>query len=106
MILGDAKLDYIFYSFWKNEFSEAAVIFKGRLGFEEIKNICYAKWGKGNQSDLIPERYIWSGNVSLIALSYDPIENFGLLNIKSQKYLKEIDEYKKNKAREDAGKGL
>ncbi len=102
--IGDAKLEHIFYVFWKNKFSGVMIKSKGYSNCRDLKQATFAKFGKGSQDNQFIEKYVWYGTTTTIILNYNEISEEGTLLLISMELRKQQEEYKQKKAKEGAEK--
>jgi hypothetical protein len=97
--LGDAKLEYVQYGFWKGIYSSVAFGIRGVKNWEALKSICFENFGRWHKPDWRVERYYWVGRHSAMTLQYDQAMSEGQLYV----YSKTI--YERQLARERQGAG-
>jgi len=71
-----------------------------------IKEAVFEKFGKGYQPNEFIERYVWGGTRTGMMLEYNEISEIGRLWMFSIEIDKEIEAYRKQKAKEGAEKGF
>ena len=82
--LGDAKLDYIQYGFWKGIYSSVAYGTTGARNWEALKSICFENFEPWHERDMRIERYYWVGKNSAMTLEYDEALYKGQLYVYSK----------------------
>ncbi len=75
--MGNAKLERIFYGFWKNKFSSIRISIKGYTNWSSFKAVVFKNFGEGLQSNKNIEEYIWNGENTWMLLSYKGTSEFG-----------------------------
>jgi hypothetical protein len=82
--MGDAKLDYIQYGFWKDIYSSLIFGISGAANWEALKEVCFDNFERWHKPDWRVERYIWVGKHSAMTLEYDEPLSQGRLYIYSK----------------------
>ena len=100
--LGDVKLEYVLYGFWKGIYSSFVFGVKGSGDWKGLKRICFENFESWHQPDRYVERYYWVGNHSAMTLEYNEAEDVGQLYV----YSKTIYERQLAKERAWAGPQL
>jgi hypothetical protein len=85
--LGDAYLNSIVYSFWRDQFYTVTVWTAGKTNYISLRNEAFKRFGKGQQSDQTLERYLWSDASTDRMLKFIKDTQVGMLWMRS----KEID---------------
>ncbi len=91
--MGNAKLERIFYGFWKNKFSSVKILTKGYTNWSSFKAVVFEKFGEGMKFGEIPdyEWYLWFGENTCMDLSYlGPVEEGELSIILSETLLQQV----------------
>ncbi len=104
--IGGAKLEIIEYGFWREKFCVVLVITQGYTNWAGLSEAVFEKYGKGYQDNEYIEKYIWSGSVTVMMLTYNEISGEGTLLMRSEEIYKQQKAYKKQKAKEGAEKGF
>ena len=80
--MGEVKLDYIHYEFWKGIFYLADIGFEGVENWNNLRVRMFATFGKGRseseEGDQLPVRYRWEGEKTTITMIYDSKMGGGL----------------------------
>jgi len=97
--LGDAKLEYVQYGFWKGVYSSVAFGIRGVENWEALKSICFENFERWHKPNRYVDRYYWVGKHSAMTLRYDEVLAEGQLYV----YSKVI--YERQLARERQGTG-
>jgi len=92
LMIGNAKLDAIYYGFYNDKFYVVIAQTLFFTDFEELKKACFEYFGKGEQPRLYYDEYFWDGERVKISLVYDRYAINGTLMIVS----KELEKYIKN----------
>ncbi len=100
--MGDAKLEYVQYGFWKGIYSSVAFGTKGAENWEALRNICFESFEDWHKPDMRVERYYWVGKHSAMTLEYDEALSTGQLYV----YSKVIYERQLAQKRQGAGSRL
>ncbi len=73
--IGEAKLDYIEYEFWKGKFYLVDMGFQGTENWNNVRKEVFAMFGKGQsmseKGEKLPETYRWEGEKTTIIMIYD-----------------------------------
>jgi len=77
--MGGAKLEVIFYYFWKDKLSAVCIVTDGEMNWEYFKAIIFEKFGIGYQDNKFIEYYTWVGDKTLMSLEYDEVSERGVL---------------------------
>ena len=101
--IGAAKLKSISYSFWQGKLIDVLIQTEEFSG-EDLKNVCFEKFGQDAKMSRHREDYRWDGKMALILLSISA--NKGALLIQSQEIVGQQETYEKQKAKEGAKKGF
>jgi len=73
--MGGAKLDAIYYGFWKGKLCCVWVIFQGRENLDALRDICIAQYGPGKAQN-VPNpggeliNFSWRGKTACVSLDY------------------------------------
>ncbi len=74
--IGEAKLDYIEYEFWKGKFYLVDMGFQGTENSDSVRKAVFAMFGKGQsmseKGEKLPETYRWEGEKTTVIMIYDP----------------------------------
>jgi len=118
LIIGKAKLEKIFYSFWMGNFEGVWIDFKGDENFEALKKELFERYGKALESEELMKNmqkgretepssiahaeqfYAWWGKNADMSLSYSKKRYTGTLCINSRKITEDRRAYEKEKERE------
>ena len=80
--MGEVKLSFIHYEFWKGVFYLVDIGFEGAENWNNLRARMFATFGKGQseleKGDQLPLRYRWEGEKTTIILIYDPNMGGGL----------------------------
>lgn len=95
--MGDAKLEYVQYGFWKGIYSSVAFGFRGTENWEAVKSICFDNFERWHKPKRFIELYYWVGKHSAMTLEYNEIRSEGQLYV----YSKTIYERQLARARGD-----
>ena len=80
--MGEVKLSYVHYEFWKGIFYLADIGFEGLENWNNLKARVFATFGKGRseseKGDQLPTRYRWEGEKATIIMIYDSSTGGGL----------------------------
>lgn len=101
--IGGAKLKSISYCFWQGKLFDVLIQTED-FGGEELKNVCFEKFGRGAKMSRYSEDYQWDGKIALIILSISTSK--GTLLIQSQEIARQKETYERQKAKEGAKKGF
>lgn len=119
LAIGEAKLNNVFYSFWKGEFESVWIDFVGEENFEALKKDLFERFGKALEPEAgmdkmgkRPRRerspteragafYVWWGKNTDIWLSYSKDRHKGTLTMNSRKIREERRDYEKEKEKEE-----
>ena len=82
--LGDAKLEYVQYGFWKGIYSSVAFGFRGTENWEAVKSICFDNFERWHKPKSFVDRYYWVGKHSAMTLEYNEIRSEGQLYVYSK----------------------
>lgn len=100
--MGNAKLEYVQYGFWRGIYSSVAFGTKGVGNWEALKTVCFENFERWHKPDRRVERYYWVGKHSAMTLAYDEGLSQGQLYV----YSKTIYERQLGRARQAAGPRL
>jgi len=101
--IGDADLQYISYSFYKNQFYLVMIGFQSLTNFTKLKETLFEQYGEGNRTNRFMERYFWFGADVSITLDYNEIRETGSISYFFKPILDQIKLDQKNKAKKGAG---
>jgi hypothetical protein len=104
--LGAAKLNSISYAFWNGKFCIATVLTTREVDYDNLKNVCFEKFGKGVQNNQFMENYIWFGDKARMSLKYNEISKIGNLTIFSTDITNRIISQQDRKNNEGATNGF
>ncbi len=104
--IGKAKLSAIVYQFYKDKFYIVAISTNNPINFDALKDVVFVKFGDGRQPNKYIKRWVWFGDMANIGLEYNESSQTGTLLIFSQKISLQIEEVKKQEAKEGAEKGF
>jgi len=80
--IGKAKLDYIQYEFRKGRFYLVEIGFQGIRNFNQVKEIMFETYGKGQsmleKKEKLTESYFWEGEKTDIIMIFDADEGGGI----------------------------
>jgi hypothetical protein len=82
--LGNAKLEYVQYGFWKGIYSSFAYGVRGAENWEELKRICFENFGLWHKPNRYVETYYWVGRHSAMTLQYNEVMSEGQLYVYSK----------------------
>ena len=82
--MGDAKLEYVQYGFWKGIYSSVVFGTKGVENWEALKRVCFENFARWHKPDRRIERYYWVGKHSAMTLEYDKALYQGQLYVYSK----------------------
>ena len=97
--MGDAKLEYVRYGFWKGLYSSVLFGTRGVKNWEALRSICFENFEPWHQPDWRVERYYWVGNHSAMTLEYNKTLDQGDFIV----YSKTIYERQLAQERQEAG---
>jgi hypothetical protein len=118
LVIGKAKLENIFYSFWMGNFESVWIDFKGDENFEALKKELFELYGKALEAEELmnkmdkrargepstirhaEEFYAWWGKNTEMSLSYSKDRLKGTLSINSRMISAERRAYEKQKEKE------
>ena len=73
--IGEAKLDYIEYEFWKGKFYLVDMGFQGTENWNNVRKEVFAIFGKAQRmpekGENLPETYRWEGEKTTMIMIYD-----------------------------------
>lgn len=73
--IGEAKVDYIQYEFWKGKFYLVDMGFQGTDNWNNVRKAVFAMFGKGQsmseKSETLPVTYRWEGEKTTAIMIYD-----------------------------------
>ena len=101
--IGGAKLKSVTYSFWQGKLIDVLIQTEEFNG-EDLKNVCFEKFGKGAKMRRYSEDYQWDGKIAFIILSISTDK--GALLIQSQEMARQKETYEKQRAKEGTKKGF
>jgi len=121
LTIGEAKLQNIFYSFWKGEFESVWIDVEGEENFEALKKELFEQFGRPGESEGSmkekgkktrrerdpPNReragvlYAWWGKSTEVLLSYSKDRHKGTLSMNSKKIREERRDDEKRREREE-----
>ncbi len=82
--MGDVKLEYVQYGFWKGLYSSLAFGVKGEENWEALKRICFGNYNGWHRPDWRVEKFQWVGKHSAMTLQYDEVLSEGQLYVYSK----------------------
>ena len=82
--MGDIKLAYVRYGFWKGLHSSRLFGVEGLSRWEALKAACFQNFEFWHKPDWRIERYYWVGDESAMTLGYDEVTSQGELYIYSK----------------------
>ena len=82
--IGDAKLEYVQYGFWKGLYSSFAFGTTGVRNWEALRNIVFENFGRWHKPDWRVWRYEWVGRNSAMSLAFDEATEEGQLYVYSK----------------------
>lgn len=100
--IGDAKLQVIEYTFYKDKFMRVHIIFKDFSNFYHLREILIQQYGPPQDSNNIMKEYFWLGKRTSITFSFNEIKNIGILMITDESIEAEKDSEAKRHAKEAA----
>ena len=104
--LGAAKLEGIYYYFWRGKFCIVVIDTKGSINWTSLKEAVFEKFGWGSQPNEYIEKYFWWSDITGMNLKYNEVSEKGELFMFSEKINKQQKAYNKQKAKEGAGEGF
>lgn len=100
--IGDAELEEIKYCFWRDKFFKVFILTIGYFNFLNLKSAVFEKFGEFEEEN--DEEYFWFGETAWVSLTYSKKDELGMLSMSSEKIFREMEKYKKQKAKEAAEK--
>ena len=82
--LGDAKLDYVQYGFWREIYSSILFGTKGVSNWEALRSICFANLEGWHKPYRYIEKYYWVGKHTAMTLEYNETQSDGRLLVYSK----------------------
>jgi hypothetical protein len=82
--MGDVKLTYVQYGFWRGLYSSLAFGTTGFSNWEALRNTAFENFGPWHRPDWRIERYEWVGRNSAMSLAYDEATGEGQLYVYSK----------------------
>jgi hypothetical protein len=82
--IGEAKLNKIIYSFWREKLYTVTIWTQGYSNYKALRNVVFEHMGKGSQSDESLERYIWPDRLTDRMLEYVKEGEHGMLWMRSR----------------------
>ena len=80
--MGEVKLDYIEYEFWKGMFYLVDIGFEGAENWKNLRSRMFATFGRGKseseEEGQVPSRYRWEGEKTTVIMIYDSRMGGGL----------------------------
>ena len=104
--MGDAKLEYVQYGFWKGIYSSVAFGTKGAENWEALRNICFGNFEDWHKPNTYVEKYYWVGKHSAMTLEYNEAESTGQLYVYSKVIYERQLAQKQQGAGSRSGKGF
>ncbi len=95
--IGNAEFYILEYDFYEGRFIGIFALFINKDNYDILQTICEEKFGKPTERDYY-ELHWWGGEISLIHLEYDPIEENGCFIIESYQIC--LEKYKADKQKE------
>jgi len=100
--IGQSKLDFILYGFWKGKLSDVRIMSKGYENWNNLKAAVFNQFGQVPR--LYPfdylEEYIWNGPITTIILSYNRTLEEAMLILFSTSTSEEQIQYRDQKLQE------
>jgi len=103
--MGSAKLEGIFYGFWKDKFSNVRIAISGDTNWSNFKTIVFEKFGEGYQNNKSIEDYYWWGEDTWMILRYDEFSKNGAFLMASTQITTLQEEWEKEQAKKGAEEG-
>ncbi len=91
--IGDAKLEWLGYGFWKGKFYDVRIHFKGSKNFANIRDTVFENFGSGYKPNTMMDRYTWPGSKTYMTLEYNGISGEGFLILYSTELNKKAKKY-------------
>jgi len=82
--MGDVKLAYVRYGFWRGIYSSLVFGVEGLGNWEALKAMCFERFEFWHKPDWRVERYYWVGDQSAMTLDYNEVTYQGELYIYSK----------------------
>jgi len=104
MHIGNAKLKFLLYLFWKGKFYGVGIGTSGFINWNGLKDAVFEKFGKGYQSNKFIKSYVWYGKKTDMTLDYNEISEEANFGMWSYIINKEKDKWEHEKTKEGAKK--
>ena len=101
LLIGDAKISSISYSFFDDRFYSAYVTYKGYSNFTILEKVLEAKYGESYRPNPYLDEYKWGADGKSISLSYNDITEEGSIMILNLTIYTEATSYAKEVAIRD-----
>lgn len=103
--LGEAQFYTILYSFYSPtpetiKFLGVGLYFTDEINFSSLSGLCKAKFGKPTQTEL--DAFAWCSQATMISLSYNRVDDSGMLFLQSLPLWQEWQRAKEKKQMENA----
>ena len=89
--IGEVELKNIEYLFWKGKFNGVSIIMEGISEYKPFKETLFQVFGEGSKPHLDQEYYVWDGEVTLMALEYNPVGERVLFWMMGKTILKQME---------------
>ena len=100
--IGEAEVQSIRYSFWKDKLSSVMIRFKGYSNFVSLKDVISERFGAGHKTKRFIEGYVWGGEVTGMSLEYKEVLKEGYWFMFSIEIHKEQKRFAAEKAKKGA----
>ena len=104
--IGAANLEEVEYSFWQGRFCSGRIYTVGSTNWYGLKEATFEKFGAGYQDNKYIEDFFWDGPRTVMLLKYSEVTEQGYLVMISVVIEKQIQAWKKRKAKEGAETGF
>ncbi|HUJ88939.1 MAG TPA: hypothetical protein VLX12_01990 [Syntrophorhabdales bacterium] len=82
--MGGAKLEYVWYGFWRGVYSSVLFGTGGAENWQALRSMCFENFGPWHKPDWRIERYYWVGEHSAMTLEYNETLYEGQLYVYSK----------------------
>jgi len=111
LIIGDAKIESIEYSFWNNKFFEVNIFVIGYENCEALRHSVFEKFGEVSKikagTKILSDTYEWAGGITRINLSSGKVCSLSMYSDEIMFTMVEAGRQRiKDKAKEGAEKGF
>ena len=101
-----ANLFLVKYGFWQGKFCSASIYTINPVNWYGLKEATFEKFGAGYQDNKYIEDFFWDGPRTVMLLKYSEVTEQGYLVMISVVIEKQIQAWKKRKAKEGAETGF